>query len=263
MPSEVHVSHRGEDRLRRGHPWIYRSDVTRCQRGIRRSRDRGRAARIADARRSDVERSIADRAPHDGDRRTDASARTDGASVSRRPIAFRETLGIDATAYRLVHGEADRPAGADRRSLRRRARGPGAVAGDGPATRRADRSVLVDLLHPKGILARNDPKVRTLEGLEQKVEVLYGEVPETVEVREGPVTYDVDVASRPEDRPVPRSTREPRSRREVRARPPARLLQLQRRLRVVSGETGAPLFTRSMRRPTPSRASSPTPRATA
>jgi len=28
--STVHVSHRGEDRLRRGHPWIYRSDVTRA-----------------------------------------------------------------------------------------------------------------------------------------------------------------------------------------------------------------------------------------
>ena len=51
---------------------------------------------------------------------------------------------------------------------------------------------LVELLSPKGILARNDPKVRTLEGLEQTVEVLYGEVPEFIEVREGPVTYQVD-----------------------------------------------------------------------
>ncbi len=51
---------------------------------------------------------------------------------------------------------------------------------------------LVELLAPKGILARNDPKVRTLEGLEQTVEVLHGEVPEVIEVREGPVTYQVD-----------------------------------------------------------------------
>ena len=36
--------------------------------------------------------------------------------------------------------------------------------------------VLVDLLHPKGVLARNDPKVRMLEGLEQKVEVRCGDV---------------------------------------------------------------------------------------
>jgi 23S rRNA (cytosine1962-C5)-methyltransferase len=52
---------------------------------------------------------------------------------------------------------------------------------------------LNDLLHPAGILARNDPKVRTLEGLEQRVDVLAGDIPDTVSVREGPVEYDVDL----------------------------------------------------------------------
>ena len=52
--------------------------------------------------------------------------------------------------------------------------------------------MLVELTGARGILARNDPKVRLLEGLEQKVEVLHGEVPATVAVREGPVSYDVD-----------------------------------------------------------------------
>src|ERR687889_712298 len=46
---------------------------------------------------------------------------------------------------------------------------------------------------PLGFLARNDPKVRALEGLEQKIEVLYGTVPDIIEVREGPVRYEVDV----------------------------------------------------------------------
>ena len=46
---------------------------------------------------------------------------------------------------------------------------------------------------PAGVLARNDPKVRTLEGLEQKVEVLHGTIPDSVVVREGPVEYDVDL----------------------------------------------------------------------
>jgi 23S rRNA (cytosine1962-C5)-methyltransferase len=52
--------------------------------------------------------------------------------------------------------------------------------------------MLVDLVAPKGILARNDPKVRQLEGLEQQVEVLYGDVPETIEIREHAVTCEVD-----------------------------------------------------------------------
>ncbi len=52
--------------------------------------------------------------------------------------------------------------------------------------------LLVSIAQPAGILARNDPKVRALEGLEQKVEVLYGTVPESIEVREGRVSYEVD-----------------------------------------------------------------------
>src|SRR5204862_3776020 len=38
-----------------------------------------------------------------------------------------------------------------------------------------------------------DPRVRTLEGLEQRVEVLAGEVPESVTVRETGIEYDVDL----------------------------------------------------------------------
>ena len=37
---------------------------------------------------------------------------------------------------------------------------------------------LQDVVQPKGILARNDPRTRLLEGLEQKIELLAGDVPE-------------------------------------------------------------------------------------
>jgi 23S rRNA (cytosine1962-C5)-methyltransferase len=54
-------------------------------------------------------------------------------------------------------------------------------------------ALLIDLVQPKGILARNDPRVRLLEGLEQIVGVLHGEIPDTVTVREGKIEYDVDL----------------------------------------------------------------------
>ena len=54
-------------------------------------------------------------------------------------------------------------------------------------------SALGDLVAPKGILARNDPRTRQLEGLEQRVEVLSGDVPELVTVREVGIEYDVDL----------------------------------------------------------------------
>ena len=107
-------------------------------------------------------------------------------------LAFRDMLHIDATAYRVVHGEADRlpslvvdkygdylvvqtlSQGTDRRL---------------PELTQA----LVELMAPKGILARNDPKIRMLEGLEQTVQVLHGDVPPVVQVREAGVGYGVDL----------------------------------------------------------------------
>jgi 23S rRNA (cytosine1962-C5)-methyltransferase len=52
---------------------------------------------------------------------------------------------------------------------------------------------LVARLAPAGILERNDPKARALEGLEQKVGLLHGEVPERVEVEEGGLRFGVDL----------------------------------------------------------------------
>ncbi len=107
-------------------------------------------------------------------------------------LRFRQSLALDATAYRLVHGEADLL--------------PSLVIdryGDYLVVQTLSQGVdrmlpeitrqLVDLLSPAGILARNDPRVRALEGLEQKVEVLHGSIPDTIIVREGPIEYEVDL----------------------------------------------------------------------
>jgi 23S rRNA (cytosine1962-C5)-methyltransferase len=52
--------------------------------------------------------------------------------------------------------------------------------------------LLVELTGASGVLARNDPRVRLLEGLEQRVDVLHGDVPDTIAVHEGGVEYAVD-----------------------------------------------------------------------
>jgi 23S rRNA (cytosine1962-C5)-methyltransferase len=186
----VVISRRGEERIRRGHPWIYRSDVLSATAApgdlvaVVGGRDRRLGEALWSARSQIALRmmSVGDDAP--------------GESVWRHrlaaAIAFRDLLHIDATAYRVVHGEADRlpslvvdkygdylvvqalSQGTDRRL---------------PELTQA----LVELMSPKGILARNDPKVRTLEGLEQSVQVLHGEVPSAVQVREGAVDYSVDL----------------------------------------------------------------------
>ncbi len=107
-------------------------------------------------------------------------------------IRVRESLALDATAYRVVHGEADLLPSlivdryGDCLAVQALSQGMDRLL---PAI----TSILVDLLKPAGILARNDPKVRALEGLDQTVAVLYGDVPASVLVREGPIEYDVDM----------------------------------------------------------------------
>jgi 23S rRNA (cytosine1962-C5)-methyltransferase len=54
-------------------------------------------------------------------------------------------------------------------------------------------SLLSELVAPRGIIARNDPRVRLLEGLEQTVAVMQGDIPDRVPVREGKIEYDVDL----------------------------------------------------------------------
>src|SRR5262249_13799107 len=54
-------------------------------------------------------------------------------------------------------------------------------------------ATLQELVRPAGILARNDPRSRVLEGLEQKVEVLAGTVPDSITVTALGIVYDVDL----------------------------------------------------------------------
>jgi 23S rRNA (cytosine1962-C5)-methyltransferase len=107
-------------------------------------------------------------------------------------LRYRLSLDIEGNAYRVVHGEGDLLP-----SLIVDMYGSYLVLQ--ALSQTTDRllpfitQTLVELLQPAGILARNDPKVRALEGLEQKVEVLHGAIPESVVVHEGPIEYDVNL----------------------------------------------------------------------
>jgi 23S rRNA (cytosine1962-C5)-methyltransferase len=107
-------------------------------------------------------------------------------------MAFRTALAIDATAFRVAHSEADLLP-----SLIVDRYGDYLVVQ--ALSQATDRllpdltRLLVEIAAPAGVLARNDPRVRLLEGLEQRVEVLHGTVPDLVEVREGRVSYEADL----------------------------------------------------------------------
>src|SRR4051812_42243919 len=187
MPSTVTITARGEQRVRAGHPWVYRTDVSdvHAAPGDIVSVIGPRQRRIGSAFFSDRSQ-IPIRMLTHGDTLADAPL------VRRRleqAIRMRESLKLDATAYRVVHGEADLLPSliVDRYDaylvVQTLSQGTDKLLPD-------IVQMLVELLQPRGVLTRNDPKVRALEGLEQRVDVAYGEIPEAVTVREGPVTYD-------------------------------------------------------------------------
>jgi 23S rRNA (cytosine1962-C5)-methyltransferase len=188
MPT-VTVSKRGEQRVQSGHPWVYRSDVTQVDAAggdiVTVVGPRGRA--LGDALFSDRSE-ITIRMLTRGDVRADDELLRHRLAQALR---FRNALKIDATAYRLVHGEGDLLP-----SLIVDRYGEWLVIQ--ALSQGMDRLQallvpwLVELTGARGVLARNDPRVRLLENLEQKVEVLYGEVPERIEVHEGRVQYIVD-----------------------------------------------------------------------
>jgi len=53
--------------------------------------------------------------------------------------------------------------------------------------------ILAEVIRPAGIYERNDVPVRRLEGLEETTGLLYGTVPDRVEMRENGILYSVDV----------------------------------------------------------------------
>ncbi len=186
----VVVSRKGEARIAAGHPWVFRSDV-REDGGA----SPGAIVRVASTRgaplgfafwssRSEIRLRMIERG--------EALREDFWRARIERALAWRATVAEGATAYRIVHGEGD--------GL------PSLVVdryGDylaiqtlSQATERAKPEIvvaLVELLAPRGVVERNDPRVRKLEGLEPVVSVLHGEVPETVEVSEGGVRLGVDL----------------------------------------------------------------------
>lgn len=185
--SEAILKPRGLSRLETGHPWIFKSDVEPVEAAngaivdvVAKGRFLGQAFY---SEHSEVTLRMLSRG---------ALAETWLSDRLEAAIRFREeTLGMRG-ACRLVHGESDGLPGlivdryGDVLVLQ--------VMAAAMETRTvAVVEALVRLLTPRGVLARNDVKVREREGLPRETRTLWGEVPETVDIKEGEVTLSVDV----------------------------------------------------------------------
>jgi 23S rRNA (cytosine1962-C5)-methyltransferase len=188
-PSVV-ISPRGVERLRSGHLWIYRSDVRSAQ------AEAGAIVRLADERGNFQGRAfysdksqIAVRLLTREDRPVDREFLT---GRLRRASAYRSLVVENSQACRLVYSEADLLPSlivdryADCLVVQTLSQGTERIKG-------LLVEILVELFSPRGILERNDPKVRLLEGLEQRVSVLYGEIPPEIPAQENGITFVHDL----------------------------------------------------------------------
>jgi 23S rRNA (cytosine1962-C5)-methyltransferase len=177
------VTARGAERWVRGHPWIYRSDVESHppEPGLVPVQDpRGRfigQGLLSPA--SEIRLRLLER----GDRVVDA-----GWWRERIEAAAARRAGIDATAYRLVHGEGD---GLPSLVVDRYDRWIVAqILSAGLETMRQPiLDALASLFDPRGILLRHDVPARRRERLPAEIEEVFGSVPREIEVREGDVRY--------------------------------------------------------------------------
>jgi 23S rRNA (cytosine1962-C5)-methyltransferase len=186
MPPAI-VSTKGAQRWAAGHPWIFRSDVIEAP-----ATDPG-AVTVLDNRRkplgtalwspqSEISLRLLDTDP-------DATIDVDWWRTRlTRAMRRRESLRADANAFRLVHAEGDGLPSLvcdryDRWLVVQ-------LLSAGLERFRHDIIVaLVELTDAEGVLARNDPPVRSREGLTRETALLTGDVPQEIEVYEHGVRY--------------------------------------------------------------------------
>ena len=190
MPTVV-LHPKKEQRVYSGHPWVFRSDIDRvegpCQDGdvVRVVSSRGRFLAMAVYNpRSQISLRILSRKEEP----------IDSAFIHRQvktAIDYRRTFA-DLNSCRLLFAESD---------------GLPAVIADkfgdivvlqvlclGMEQFKQDIvDALAEEVHPAGIYERNDVPVRELEGLTQQTGLLYGTVPDRVEMVENGVHFWVDV----------------------------------------------------------------------
>jgi 23S rRNA (cytosine1962-C5)-methyltransferase len=187
----VRVSRKAASRVASGHPWIFASDVLdRGQAGP------GDAVLVVDPNSKPLGTAHYSDSSQISLRLLSDRAETIDRVFYRRRLAdaeaYRKRVVTNTSAYRLVHGEADRL--------------PGLVIdryGDYLSMQTLDQgmdrakpeivSAIQDLFSPKGIVERNDAAVRKRENLPLRAGILAGEVPDVIGVEMNGLKLNADL----------------------------------------------------------------------
>jgi 23S rRNA (cytosine1962-C5)-methyltransferase len=185
--SQVKISTRGAKRIRKGHLWVYRSDV----------REVGEAAGGAIVRAVDEAGNFVGLAFYSD--RSEIALRfltTCEETIDhewwrtrlRQCAARRAAIATDTNAYRLVYSEGDLLPSLivdvydNNFVLQTLSQGAARIQDDFV-------KLLVEEFKPHSVIERNDARARELEGLEMRTGVLYGEAPNEIEINQEGVRF--------------------------------------------------------------------------
>lgn len=190
---QAEISPSGVRRLRQGHLWIYAGDVTREP-----AASGSPIVQVLDAARNPLGYALYSRQSQIRLRFLSREHDPPTPQFFRERVlaAITRRRGLDGpkTACRLIFGEADLLPSVvvdrydDYLALQ-------TLSSGADTLKPLLVEILVDALHSKGIMERNDVKARRLEGLEEIQGVLFGSVPPVVEIVEGGVRFLVDLSS--------------------------------------------------------------------
>src|SRR6266571_4649099 len=187
------IRRRGADRIRRGHLWVYRSDILNPE-----DAGPGSVVSVRDERDTILGKAffssksqISLRFLSRGDAPIDEAFFQERFALADR---LRERLGVDPLASRRIYSEGDLLPGwvIDRYGDRL------VVQSLIQATDRLQplvTRILMERYQPRSILFRNDSRVRELEGLELKQELAGEPVPPTLVVNEDGKEIEVSLTS--------------------------------------------------------------------
>ncbi len=190
MANPILVNEKGKRRLLSGHPWVFLSDLT-----IPEKQEAGIVS-VCDLKKRFLGKALY--SPHSqisvrmltsGDEPIDTSF---WEKKIRSALALRQSLQIPSNAWRLIYGEAD---GIPSFVLDRydNACVFQSLSAGVETQRETLLSLIQQILNPSLLVERNDVSVRTLEKLPLASQVIQGDGPTRVEIKEGELRFVVDL----------------------------------------------------------------------
>jgi 23S rRNA (cytosine1962-C5)-methyltransferase len=185
--AQVRISSRGAKRIRRGHLWVYRSDIDDSE-----SAEAGAIVRVVDQTGNFVGQAFySDRSELALRFLTNREENIDRDWWQERfrdSAQRRQTIARETNSYRLIYSEGDLLPSLivdkydDVLVMQTLSQGSDRL-------KQTFLELLIENFKPRAVVERNDARVRQLEGLELQTGVLYGEAPAEIEINQNGVRF--------------------------------------------------------------------------